>query len=107
MVKRGERLVSVKTEDVAYFEGEDRYTYQVNKSDNRYFVDYKLTDLEDMLDPDQFFRLNRSFITNYDVIKDVIVMSKSRVKITLDPNPERDIVVSTDNTRIFKEWLNR
>ena len=107
MVKKGERLLSIKTEDVAYFEGEDRYTYLVNHSDNKFFVDYKLGELEDMLDPNQFFRLNRSFIANYDAIKDVIVMSKSRVKVTLSPEPKRDIVVSTDNSRLFKAWLNR
>ena len=107
MVKKGEKLFSIKTEDVAYFEGEDRYTYLVNHSDNKYFVDYKLAELEEMLDPNQFFRLNRSFIANYDTIKDVIVMSKSRVKVTLNPSPKRDIVVSTDNTRLFKAWLNR
>ena len=107
MVKKGERLLSIKTEDVAYFEGEDRYTYLITKDNQRFFVDYKLGELEDELDPNAFFRLNRSFIACFDQIRDVIVMSKSRVKVNLEPEAKRDIVVSTENTRVFKEWLNR
>ena len=107
MVKKGERLLSIKIEDVAYFEGEDRYTYLITKDNQRFFVDYKLGELEDELDPNAFFRLNRSFIACFDQIRDVIVMSKSRVKVNLEPEAKRDIVVSTENTRVFKEWLNR
>lgn len=107
MVKKGDRIASVKTEDIAYFEGEDRYVYLVNKKNERFFVDYKLSDLEEMLDPNIFFRLNRSFISQFDSINNIITLSKSRVKVNLNPVARREIVVSTENTRLFKEWLNR
>jgi DNA-binding LytR/AlgR family response regulator len=107
LVKKGERISSVKTEEVAYFEGEDRYVFLVKKDGQRFFVDYKLADLENMLDPEAFFRLNRSFICHFDSISGMNALSKSRVKVELKPATKRDIVVSTDNTRLFKEWLNR
>ena len=60
-----------------------------------------------MLDPEVFFRLNRSFICHYDAIDGILAVSKSRVKVQLQPNPSREIIVSTENTRLFKTWLNR
>ncbi|MEM6966703.1 MAG: LytTR family DNA-binding domain-containing protein [Bacteroidota bacterium] len=107
MVKKGEKIGSIKTEDIAYFEGEDRYVYLVNKKNERFFVDYKLADLEELLDPNVFFRFNRSFIGQFDSINNIITLSKSRVKVNLSPQARREIVVSTENTRLFKEWLNR
>jgi two-component system response regulator LytT len=107
LVKKGDRIGSVKTEDIAYFEGEDRYVYLVTRKDERYFVDYKLADLEELLDPNIFFRFNRSFIGQFDAIDNIVALSKSRVKVYLSPKTRRDIVVSSENTRLFKEWLNR
>lgn len=107
LVQRRDRMMSVKAEDIAYFEGEDRYVYLTKKDGSRFIVDYKLSDLEEILDPGSFFRLNRSFIAHFEAIDRIISMSKSRVKVELDPAPKRDIVVSTENTRNFKLWLNR
>ncbi len=107
LVQRRDKIMSVKTENVAYFEGEDRYVYLVKKDGSRYIVDYKLSDLEALLDPASFFRLNRSFIAHFDAIDKIITMSKSRVKIHLEPVAQRDIVVSSANARNFKMWLNQ
>ena len=106
LVQSRGKLMSVKIEDVAYFEGEDRYVYLIKKDGGRFIVDYKLSDLEELLDPTSFFRLNRSFIAHFEAIEKIVTMSKSRVKVYLNPTATRDIVVSTDNTRGFKMWLN-
>jgi two-component system response regulator LytT len=107
IVKKGERIASVKVSDVAYFSGEDRYVSLVKKDGKKYFVEYKLSELEEKLDPAIFFRLNRSFICHFDAIKEIFSVSKSRVQVELDPPSERKIIVSTENTRLFKAWLDR
>jgi DNA-binding LytR/AlgR family response regulator len=107
LVRKGEKVASIKVEDIAYFEGEDRYVSLVRLDGRRYFVDYKLSDLVDMLDPEQFFRLNRSYICHFDAIDEIFTVSKSRLQVSLQPPTKRSIVVSTDNTRLFKAWLNR
>ncbi len=106
LVQRRDKIMSVKIEDVAYFEGEDRYVYLVKKDGNKFIIDYKLSDLEKMLDPDLFYRLNRSFISHFESIDRIIAVSKSRVKVHLNPPSSRDIIVSSANTRGFKMWLN-
>ena len=106
LVQRRDKLMSVRVEEVAYFEGEDRYVYLVKPDGSRFIVDYKLSDLENLLDPTIFFRLNRSFIAHFNAIDRMVSVSKSRVKVHLQPAADRDIVVSTENTRAFKMWLN-
>jgi len=107
LVHRREKILSVKTDDIAYFEGEDRYVYLVKRDGNRFIVEYKLSDLEELLDPALFFRLNRSFITHFEAIDKITVLSKSRVKVDLKPVAPREVVVSTEQTRDFKAWLNK
>lgn len=107
MVSRGEHVLSVPTGDVAWFEGEDRYVYLMRKDGKRYMIDDKLADLEHLLPPREFYRLNRSFIARFDAIRDILNLSKSRVKVTLDPPTSREVVVSSEKTADFKAWLNQ
>ena len=107
IVNRGEKILSIPVSEIAYFEGEDRYVFLVTREGNRYIVDYRLSDLEEILDPQQWYRLNRSFIAQFEVIDKIISLSKSRIKVELQPAARRDIFVSSANTRAFKEWLNR
>ncbi len=107
IVSRGDKIMSIKIDQVAYFEGEDRYVYLVKKDGARYIIDYKLGDLEAILNPKHFFRLNRSFIAHFESIDRIISMSKSRVKVELNPAARREIMVSSANTRGFKMWLNK
>ncbi len=107
LVTRREKILSVKADDVAYFEGEDRYVYLVKRDGSRFIVEYKLSDLDDLLDPALFFRLNRSFVAHFDAIDKITVLSKSRVKVDLKPATSREVIVSTENTRDFKAWLNQ
>jgi DNA-binding LytR/AlgR family response regulator len=99
--------MSVTTDQIAYFEGEDRYVYLTKKDGARYIIDYKLSELEDLLDPRNFYRLNRSFIARFECIKSIYTLSKSRVKIELEPTARREIMVSSENTQDFKRWLNQ
>lgn len=107
IVQRGERLMSVLTDQIAYFEGEDRYVYLVKKDGARYIVQYRLSDLETLLDPKQFFRLNRSFIAHFDAISAMINLSKSRIKVELTPKAKREVIVSSEYSQGLKKWLNQ
>jgi two-component system, LytTR family, response regulator len=62
--------------------------------------------LEDILDPSVFFRLNRTFILNINAIKDVLVYSNSRLKIALQQEFDKEIIVSREKVGEFKEWFD-
>jgi len=107
LVHRGERLMSIDVSQIAYFEGEDRYVYLIKNDGSRYIIDYRLSDLEHLLDPDKWFRVNRSFICHIECITSIVQVSKSRIKLELLPKAKREIIISSENSQTFKDWLGR
>lgn len=107
LVTRRDKIMSLTIDQIAFFEGEDRYVYLIKRDGSRYIIDYKLSDLEEILDPTIFFRLNRSFIAHFDSIESITGVSKSRLKVDLSPKAKREIIVSSANTKPFKSWLNQ
>ncbi len=107
MITSGDKIKSIATEDVAYFFGRQKYVFLVTRDNRRHIIDYTLGALEDLLDPGQFFRINRQFIISFPAITNMYTYSKSRIKIELDPPGEIEAIVSIDKARLFREWLNR
>ena len=106
MVKLGEHIRSIATEKVAFFFAEGRTVFLHTLSGRKFIVEYKLEELEGLLDPRLFFRLNRSFIVNINAITDVLVYSGSRLRISTEPEPPKEIIVSRERVGEFKDWFN-
>ena len=106
MVKLGEHIKSIVTDDIEFFYAEGRNVYLYTKQNRKFIIDYKLEELEDLLDPVQFFRVNRSFILNINAIDDVVVYSSSRLKITPHLTFDKEIIVSREKVNSFKDWFN-
>lgn len=106
MVKVGEHIRSVGTETIHAFYADGRTVYLLTEQYAKYIVDYKLEALEGMLDPKDFFRINRSYILHIQAIKEVLVYSGSRLKVILpQPWPE-EIIVSREKVNDFKAWFD-
>ena len=105
MVKIGEHIRSFKAEDIDLLYAEGRTVFIVTGKGRQYIIDYKLEDLQEILDPEMFFRLNRTYIVNINAIEDVIVYSNSRLKIKLHHPFENDLIVSRDKVGQFKIWF--
>lgn len=105
MVKVGDHIRSIRTENVALFYAEGRTVFLMTHKEKRYIIDFKLESLESSLDPDEFFRVNRSFIVNINAISDVVVYSNSRLKILLNFDFEKEIIVSREKVNQLKEWF--
>jgi two-component system response regulator LytT len=107
MVVSGQKIKSILIGDVAYFVSEGRYVKLITKSNEKYLLDQSLESVSHKVDPNLFFRVNRQVIVGFDAIQQMIVWSKSRIKLELKPAAESDVVVSIDNSGDFKRWLNR
>ncbi len=106
MVKVGEHIRSITTDKIALFYAEGRNVFMRTVEGREYIVDYRLEDLEDILDPEQFFRANRTYFINIQEIKDVLIYSKSRLRIILENKFEKEIIVSRDKVNLFKYWFD-
>jgi two-component system LytT family response regulator len=80
--------------------------YLATTQPRKFIIDYTLETLEDLLEPKNFFRINRTYILNINSIKDVIVYSNSRLKITLTQEFDKEIIVSREKVSVFKEWFD-
>lgn len=106
IVKIGEQLKFIKTEEIAYFISEDGYAHLVNWSGEKQIIDFSLDQLKEMLNPKQFQRINRQQVVNIDSIDRVSTYFNSRLKLKLKPDG-LEAIVSRDRAGAFKAWLDQ
>jgi len=106
MVVTGEKIMTVPSEEVAYFFAEGKYVFLVHQDGDRYLIDYTLDKLHNLLDPAQFFRANRQIIVHIDAIKTMHSWFKRRIKLEMTPAFDKEVIVSSERMKDFKLWLN-
>lgn len=104
-VKIGDRFRSIKMEDVSMVYSESKITFVCTEEGRSYPIDQSLDALFSELDGSQFHRLNRSQIVNIDFVADVYAYSNSRLKVKVIGSEDREIVVSRERVKLFKDWL--
>jgi len=109
MVKMGQLIKTVQSEDVAYFMADDKYLFLVTKDQQNYIIEETIGSLEPQLNPADFFRVNRKFIININAIKEMYKLSRNRVRIVLNPSPAEgiEVIVSEERAEAFKNWLDQ
>lgn len=105
LVRMGNHIHSVPAKSIGYFYAEGRDVYLKRNNGKKYLIEYTLESLEELLDPKQFMRMNRSFIVHINAIEDVLVYANRRLKLTLDPRAENELIVSRDKVAQFKQWF--
>lgn len=106
-VYAGQKIKSIPTTDIAYFYITEKCVFLTTKDDKQYAVDFTLDRLEEMVDPSQFFRINRKVLANMDSIKNIYAVSKTRITLDLSPKFTEEVVVSLSRAADFREWLNK
>ena len=104
LVKIGEHIKSILVEDIYFFYAEGRTVFIITKENRKFIVDITLEELSNQLDPQKFFRVNRSFIINFDHITDVVVYSTNRLRVKFSHEFEKEIIVSREKVSDFKAW---
>lgn len=108
VVRVGEHLKVVPVDQIAYFFSLEKATFLQTKESRKFVVDYTMDQLEGLLDPRQFFRLNRAYLIQQTAIHDIIHYTNSRLQTILRPTPPDDpVLVSREKVSVFKSWLDR
>ncbi|WP_051477683.1 LytR/AlgR family response regulator transcription factor [Aquimarina pacifica] len=107
LIKLNNSLISIEIDEVAYFYSDDKVTFIKLKNDKNVPIDYSLKKLEELLNPVDFYRVNRKYIVHISSIKKMYYSSKSKIILHLEPTAEDDhISVPIEKIGQFKKWLS-
>lgn len=107
VIRVGEHLRTVEIENILYFFSQDKTTFCATTDNRNLILDYTLEQLEEMVDPARFFRINRKYFIAATAIQDIISYTNSRLKLVLKGSQDQDIIVARERVQEFKDWLDR
>ena len=108
LIQFGGKLKKVETGDIAYFFAREKSVFITTFQNHSYPIDLTLDNVKELLDPKNFFRINRKMIVNVKAISNMIPYSRSRIMLETTPVPPKDVdpIVSVERSAAFKVWLN-
>lgn len=107
VVKIRDHLKSIATQDIHLIYSQEKATYVLTRTGQKIIIDFTMDRVEEVLDPDIFFRISRKHLVHLDAIEDIIAFSNSRLKLKINGTDAEDIIVARERVSIFKEWLDR
>lgn len=106
LLKRGQSFISLAADDIFCFYIENQLVSLIARNKDCFSVDYTLDELEQMLNPEMFFRANRQCILNIKAIATVHNYFNGKLKVLLNIPFDNEIIISREKASIFKEWLD-
>jgi two-component system LytT family response regulator len=107
LVKRGMEFQTVRVDDVVYFFTEHKLVFLVDKDNRKYLAEKNnLSELEDELDKNLFYRANRKYIINANYVKRFKPLDRSKLSVELHLPLNEEIIVSQENSSSFKKWIS-
>lgn len=107
LVKHAQKLVSIEVDDIAYFFSDGRLNFFKTFDNKKFVVDYTMDELEDMLDPDKYFRISRSFYISVDSVDQIHDYFGNRLLLHLKPAVDKESIVSREKVTEFKKWMGK
>ena len=105
-IKVGQHIKIIPIDEVECFYSENKSTYIYTRENRNHLLDHSLEYWQEQLNPEHFFRVNRTFIVYINGIEDIIAHSNSRLKLTLHSFSETEIIVSRERVKEFKNWID-
>ncbi len=106
VIRSGEHIRTVAVEDILYFFSRNKGTWCCIGDNRNYMLDQTLEQVQGLVNPADFFRINRQYLVRLDAIEDIISYSNSRLRLVVRSCDDNKIVVSRDRVNEFKDWLD-
>jgi DNA-binding LytR/AlgR family response regulator len=107
LVKRGKEFVSINTDDIAFFYATHKIVCLVQKNGSKFILDTSLSEIEKQTAPTLFFRINRKYLIHINSITKISSLPKSKLLVEVAPSPPDELIISSENSGDFKNWMNR
>lgn len=106
MVKVGDKIKSIPVEEIQVFYSQ-KASFILTTNKHTYCIDYALDQLEPLLDPETYFRINRKYIVSINACTNILAWSNSRLRLKIEGTDDPDIIVARERVQEFKNWLDR
>jgi len=107
LVSTAQGFVSIPVQNIAYFYSEHKVSWLVTTDGKKYAVDFTLDHLTSVLEPRQFFRVNRQYIVHLNAIHSVVHHFTGKCIVKLQPTPSNDVILPREKLLLLKQWLDR
>ncbi len=105
MIKVGDKIKSIESDKIFAFYSMEKASFLFTDEQRSYVIDYSLENLERLIDPSLFFRINRKFMVSHQACADILAWSNSRLRLKIDGLDE-EIIVARERVAEFKNWLD-
>lgn len=107
IIRAGEHLKTIEVAQILFFFSLEKVTFAQTTDGRKHVVDFTLDQLEEVTDPQRYFRINRKYIVSVDAIQDMFTYTNARLKVTLKSCEDSDIIVARERVQDFRQWLDR
>lgn len=106
IVYKGEELIPLQVSEILYFSKESKELLCMTAEGKQYHVrNMTMQDLEEQLNPEKFFRLNRQYFIHIRALKRITPFFNSKLKVRLCYCLDEEILISRERSILFKKWL--
>ena len=106
IAQRGSENFALRLEDIAFFYTENKIVFVIDCLGIKYICDKNLSELEEELDKNTFFRANRQFIIYGNFIRGFRIYEKVKLQVDMIISHNHPIIISQEMSPVFKKWIN-
>jgi len=100
-----DKLIPLKDVDFAWLTIRNGVVVATLHDDRNFVVDKSLEELENQLEPANFFRANRQFIIARECIREIELYFNGRLLVRTSPVSTNQILISKERVPVFKKWF--
>lgn len=106
LVQQRDKLIPIDIADIAFFTIDASIVKAVTLEGKSYIIDEKLEEIEENLNPNQFFRANRQFIIQRKAIVNLTIYFNGKLILNVQPDSAERIIISKAKAPQLKNWIN-
>jgi DNA-binding LytR/AlgR family response regulator len=104
VARKGSDFIALNPDEIAYFFSLHKIVFVKDQTGRMLIVDRTLAELEEMLKPHNFFRLNRKFLAHANAIEKYR-SDHGKILVELRPRVDESVHVSKETAPHFRSWI--
>ncbi|GGG97420.1 hypothetical protein GCM10011416_14270 [Polaribacter pacificus] len=108
-IESGTKMTKLTYENIACFYSENKIVYTVQNNGTTISTDFTLNELEEKINDQLFFRVNRQIIIHKDAVDHVEKIENGKLRIRLKTSIENDTIAKINISRYkrkeFMDWI--